>query len=109
MPQCIDSEPPTFHNCPTNPIHILTDDNGQLLPATYELPTAADNSGSVVYIRVTPDGFEPPKMITHDMDIVYVAFDDAGNTAECTVQLRIPGISSIFFWKKNLNFMKIKF
>ncbi|KAL3983031.1 EGF-like domain family protein [Acanthocheilonema viteae] len=90
VPQCIDSEPPTFHNCPTNPVYILTDDNGQLLPAIYEVPTAADNSGSIAYIRVTPDGFEPPKMISHDMDIVYVAFDDAGNTAKCTVQLRIP-------------------
>uniref|UniRef100_A0A183D5P4 HYR domain-containing protein n=1 Tax=Gongylonema pulchrum TaxID=637853 RepID=A0A183D5P4_9BILA len=68
----------------------LTDDNGQLLPAIYEVPSAVDNSGSVSYVRVTPEGFEPPKMISHDMDVIYTAFDDAGNTAECVVQLRIP-------------------
>lgn len=92
VPQCVDSEPPTFHNCPTNPVYILTDDNGQLLPAIYEVPSAADNSGSVAYVRVTPDGFDPPKMISHDMDVIYTAFDDAGNTAECIVKLRIPGM-----------------
>lgn len=91
------------------------------MPASYEVPTAADNSGSVAYIRVTPDGFEPPKMISHDMNIVYTAFDDAGNAAECIIQLRIPGIIIIhnylffflfyFFLKKRLKlcFIKIEF
>ena len=91
MPQCVDSEPPTFHNCPLNPVYVLTDENGQLLPATFDIPTAEDNSGSVSYIRVAPEDFEPPQLISRDMDVVYTAFDDAGNSAECVVQLRIPG------------------
>ncbi|VDD92750.1 unnamed protein product, partial [Enterobius vermicularis] len=90
VPQCVDSEPPTFHNCPQNPVYVLTDENGQLLPASFDIPTAEDNSGSISYIRVTPEDFEPPQIITKDINIVYTAFDDAGNSAECVVQLRIP-------------------
>lgn len=91
VPQCIDSEAPTFHNCPTNPVYVLTDENGQLMPAAFDVPRAADNSGSIAWVRVTPEDFEPPQLISRDMDVVYTAFDDAGNTAECVVQLRIPG------------------
>uniref|UniRef100_A0A9J2P4X9 Sushi, von Willebrand factor type A, EGF and pentraxin domain-containing protein 1 n=1 Tax=Ascaris lumbricoides TaxID=6252 RepID=A0A9J2P4X9_ASCLU len=90
VPQCIDSEAPTFHNCPTNPVYVLTDENGQLMPAAFDVPRAADNSGSIAWVRVTPEDFEPPQLISRDMDVVYTAFDDAGNTAECVVQLRIP-------------------
>jgi hypothetical protein len=91
VPECIDSEPPVFRNCPANPIYVLTDDNGQLVSANYDVPQADDNSGAVVWTRVTPEGFKPPQFITSDMDIVYTAFDVAGNTAECTVKIRIPG------------------
>lgn len=57
----------------------------------FDVPRAADNSGSVAYIRVIPEGFEPPQFISHDIDVIYTAFDDAGNSAECIVQIRIPG------------------
>uniref|UniRef100_A0A7E4V9J7 Sushi, von Willebrand factor type A, EGF and pentraxin domain-containing protein 1 n=1 Tax=Panagrellus redivivus TaxID=6233 RepID=A0A7E4V9J7_PANRE len=90
VPQCIDSEPPVFHNCPQNPIFIFSDEFGQLMPANYDIPTATDNSGSVAYIRVQPANFIPPRPITSDMDVVYTAFDEAGNSAECIVRIRIP-------------------
>lgn len=38
-----------------------------------------------------PPGFEPPRIVTADLDVLYTAFDEAGNTAECLVQIRIPG------------------
>ncbi|KAK0398751.1 hypothetical protein QR680_002734 [Steinernema hermaphroditum] len=90
VPQCMDAEPPVFHNCPSNPVYILSDENGQLLPATYDVPQATDNSGSVSYMRVKPDNFEPPQLISSDTDVIYTVFDEAGNSAECVVQLRIP-------------------
>lgn len=65
MPACVDSEPPVFmyaldsilvitfiimwfRKCPTNPIYVQSDDNGQLKPVMYEIPQAVDNSGKVV-------------------------------------------------------------
>lgn len=90
VPQCVDAEPPTFVNCPANPIFVETDENGQLKPAFYDVPRAEDNSGRVVYTRVEPTGYEPGRPVTADTDIVYTAFDEAGNTADCTVKLRIP-------------------
>lgn len=42
-------------------------------------------------MRVEPVGFTSGRLITSDIDVVYTAFDDAGNTAECVVKLRIPG------------------
>ncbi|KAI1733255.1 CUB domain-containing protein [Ditylenchus destructor] len=88
--QCLDSESPVFRNCPANPIYVQTDDKGQLLPVTYPIPEATDNSGYVSYTRVRPDNFEPPYPISQDLDVVYTAFDDAGNFADCVVRLRIP-------------------
>uniref|UniRef100_A0A914C4L0 Fibropellin-1 n=1 Tax=Acrobeloides nanus TaxID=290746 RepID=A0A914C4L0_9BILA len=90
VPQCIDAEPPVFHNCPQNPIYITTDDHGQLMPANFEAPQATDNSGFIAFMRVRPSKFEPPRPVDHDMDVVYTAFDEAGNSAECVVKLRIP-------------------
>ncbi len=69
----------------------MTDENGQLVPANYDIPKAVDNSGSIAHIRIAPEHFRPPRFITQDIDVMYTAFDHAGNTAECLVQLRIPG------------------
>ncbi|CAJ0600817.1 unnamed protein product [Cylicocyclus nassatus] len=90
VPQCMDAEPPMFQNCPTNPIYAVTDENGQITPINYEEPVAEDNSGRIAYMRVEPAGFTPGRLITSDVDVVYTAFDDAGNTAECIVKLKIP-------------------
>ncbi|PIO61201.1 sushi domain protein, partial [Teladorsagia circumcincta] len=90
VPQCMDAEPPSFQNCPPNPIFAETDENGQIRPIRYEEPKAEDNSGRVAYVRVEPVGFTSGRLITSDIDVVYTAFDDAGNTAECVVKLRIP-------------------
>ncbi|PIO67379.1 EGF-like domain protein [Teladorsagia circumcincta] len=90
VPQCMDAEPPSFQNCPTNAIFAETDENGQIRPIRYEEPKAEDNSGRVAYVRVEPVGFTSGRLITSDIDVVYTAFDDAGNTAECVVKLRIP-------------------
>lgn len=38
-----------------------------------------------------PEDFHPPYPVSQDTDIIYQAFDDAGNMAECPVRLRIPG------------------
>ncbi|KAI6239571.1 Sushi, von Willebrand factor type A, EGF and pentraxin domain-containing protein 1 [Aphelenchoides fujianensis] len=91
VPTCIDAEPPTFKNCPVNPIFAQIDEFGQLLPVNFEVPAAVDNSGSVAHIRVEPKDFKPPHPIHEALDVRYTAFDNAGNTAECVVQLRVPG------------------
>ncbi|XGW30547.1 hypothetical protein V3C99_009476 [Haemonchus contortus] len=90
VPQCMDAEPPSFRNCPLNPIFAETDENGQIKPVRYEEPKAEDNSGRIAYTRVEPPGFTSGRLITSDIDVVYTAFDDAGNSAECVVKLRIP-------------------
>lgn len=50
IPQCIDAEPPQFKNCPQEPVLVQTDENGQLLPASYPVPEAFDNSGRIAYM-----------------------------------------------------------
>ncbi|VDL68151.1 unnamed protein product, partial [Nippostrongylus brasiliensis] len=90
VPQCMDAEPPSFQNCPQNPIFAETDENGQIKPIRYEEPRAEDNSGRITYMRVEPVGFTSGRFITSDVNVVYTAFDDAGNMAECVVKLRIP-------------------
>uniref|UniRef100_A0A914MRZ1 Uncharacterized protein n=1 Tax=Meloidogyne incognita TaxID=6306 RepID=A0A914MRZ1_MELIC len=90
IPQCLDAEPPTFKNCPQSPIIVQTDENGQLFPANYVIPEATDNSGRITYMLTKPEDFHPPYPVSQDTDIIYQAFDDAGNMAECPVRLRIP-------------------
>ncbi|KAL7070530.1 hypothetical protein ACQ4LE_010422, partial [Meloidogyne hapla] len=90
IPQCIDAEPPTFKNCPQSPVIVQTDENGQLFPANYVIPEATDNSGRITYMLTKPEDFHPPYPVSQDTDIIYQAFDDAGNMAECAVRLRIP-------------------
>ncbi|GMS82602.1 hypothetical protein PENTCL1PPCAC_4777, partial [Pristionchus entomophagus] len=90
VPQCIDAEPPSFVDCPEEPIQVQTDQIGQLAPADYAVPMAVDNSGRVAWVRVEPEHFAHPRIITADTDVVYTAFDDTGNSAECVVRLRIP-------------------
>lgn len=90
VPTCIDTEPPKFSNCPQEPIYAQVDANGQLLPINYNVPVAVDNSGRVAWTRVEPENFEPPRFVTQDTDILYTAFDEAGNWAQCVVELRIP-------------------
>ncbi|KJH47373.1 sushi domain protein [Dictyocaulus viviparus] len=90
VPVCMDAEPPSFPNCPISDIFAETDENGQIKPIQYEEPKAEDNSGRVVYVRIEPAGFSSGRLITSDIDVMYTAFDDAGNIAECVVKLRIP-------------------
>ncbi|CAI4229546.1 unnamed protein product [Auanema sp. JU1783] len=90
VPQCVDAEPPKFVNCPSSPIFIETDDNGQLKPTNYHVPRAEDNSGRIAYMRLEPVDFHPGKPIFVNTDVVYTAFDDAGNLADCVIKLRIP-------------------
>lgn len=51
------------------------------------------------YVRVNPENFEPPYPINQNQNIVYTAFDEAGNSAECIVRLRIPGIYKFYILK----------
>lgn len=67
------------------------DRNGQLMAADFPLPQATDNSGVLAWMRVEPRNFQPPHFITKDLDVVYTAYDIAGNTAKCVIQLRLPG------------------
>lgn len=93
VPQCIDAEEPVFKNCPANPIFAQIDESGQLLPINFEVPMATDNSGSIAHIRVEPKDFQTPYPIHEPLDVKYTAFDESGNSAECVVQLRVPGIT----------------
>ncbi|KAL3108455.1 hypothetical protein niasHT_015377 [Heterodera trifolii] len=90
VPQCCDAEPPRFRNCPQAPVFVQTDEHGQLLPASFVVPEAEDNSGRIAYTRTKPEDFQPPYPISQDTDVLYQAFDEAGNVAECVVRLRIP-------------------
>ncbi|CAD5221161.1 unnamed protein product [Bursaphelenchus okinawaensis] len=90
VPQCIDSEPPQFMNCPANPVFAQTDEFGQILPIKYNIPDVHDNSGVVAYVKVEPKDFQPPYHIHAPLDVKYTAYDEAGNSAECIVQLRVP-------------------
>lgn len=83
-------EPPSFTNCPTQPIVLTVDQNGQLMAADFPLPQAVDNSGYISWVRVDPPKFRPPHFITKDMDVTYTAYDFAGNEANCKVRLRLP-------------------
>ncbi|VDM57878.1 unnamed protein product, partial [Angiostrongylus costaricensis] len=90
VPQCMDAEPPLFQNCPLDEVFTETDENGQINPVHYEEPKAEDNSGRIAYVKVEPVGFSSGRLITSDVDVIYTAFDDAGNTAQCVVKLRLP-------------------
>lgn len=112
-----DNEPPRITNCPTSPIYVSLDRNGQLMSADYPLPLAIDNSGIVSWMRVDPKSFQPPHFITKDTDIVYTAYDVAGNTAKCVVQLRLPGstveirtlhtFTLSYLISANINFLRV--
>uniref|UniRef100_A0A0N5BUC2 Cubilin n=1 Tax=Strongyloides papillosus TaxID=174720 RepID=A0A0N5BUC2_STREA len=90
VPECIDTQPPEFYNCPEEEIYTLSDNYGHSLPIHYQIPKAKDNSGYISWIKVEPEGFEPGKMIKQNMDIVYTAYDYSGNYGKCIVKLRIP-------------------
>uniref|UniRef100_A0A914GWY3 Uncharacterized protein n=1 Tax=Globodera rostochiensis TaxID=31243 RepID=A0A914GWY3_GLORO len=90
VPQCCDAESPRFRNCPQSPVFVQTDEHGQLLPASFVVPEAEDNSGRIAYMRTKPEDFQPPYPISQDTDVLYQAFDEAGNYAECVIRLRIP-------------------
>ncbi|CAL2041939.1 unnamed protein product [Caenorhabditis brenneri] len=90
VPQCVDMEPPKFENCPESEIFAKVDENGQLKPVEFEEPVASDNSGKIAYTQIEPLGMRSGLMITSDMDITYTAYDLAGNTAVCTLKIRIP-------------------
>lgn len=49
----------------------------------------------IAHIKVNPAEFEPGVLISSDTDVLYTAFDDAGNVADCLVKLRIPGKKSL--------------
>ncbi len=90
VPECRDTEPPVFTNCPTAPVFVSVDQNGQLKAADYPVPQAIDNSGTVAWVRIEPEGFQPPRFITREMAVKYTAYDEAGNSVSCTVELRLP-------------------
>uniref|UniRef100_A0A915ITD3 HYR domain-containing protein n=1 Tax=Romanomermis culicivorax TaxID=13658 RepID=A0A915ITD3_ROMCU len=86
----VDTEPPTFSNCPTQPITVSVDQNGQLTAADFSVPQVSDNSGFVSWVRSEPANFKPPYFITRDSDVIYTAYDFAGNENRCVVKLRLP-------------------
>ncbi|CAD6196234.1 unnamed protein product [Caenorhabditis auriculariae] len=90
VPECVDMEPPKFLNCPAEPIFVKTDANGQLLPVEFKEPEPVDNSGKIAYVRVEPTGMRSGLLLNSDTDVVYTAFDSTGNTAVCSMSIRIP-------------------
>jgi len=84
VPPCIDSEPPSFINCPSSPIVVRS---GSV--ANFSIPTAVDNSGRVVRTEVKPSGFRPPQTIFKDTVVNYYAFDSEGNVAVCQVNITV--------------------
>lgn len=92
-PVCVDQEPPQFTSCPEQPIAIQRGAYGELLPINFTVPQAFDNSGLVARLEVRPKGFRPGQYVFHDQQVHYVASDNDGNVAICTVNITVPDVT----------------
>ncbi|KRX15830.1 Fibropellin-1 [Trichinella nelsoni] len=90
LPICRDSEPPTFTDCPMEPLYAPIDANGQMQPIEIPVPNAIDNSGSIAWIKTEPPEMQNFHVLTKDTNVTYTAFDAAGNWAQCSIELKVP-------------------
>ncbi|CAK9296951.1 unnamed protein product [Gordionus sp. m RMFG-2023] len=89
-PLCFDIEPPTFINCPKNPIYVPDLRAGsKMRKINFSKPRAIDNFGIVGYLESPPFIESPFFMNQPKMDITYTAFDPTGNQATCIVHFII--------------------
>lgn len=93
VPVCVDQEPPQFTSCPEQPILIQRGAYGELLPINFTIPQAFDNSGLVARLEVKPKGFRPGQYVFKDQQVHYVASDNDGNVAICTVNISVPDVT----------------
>ncbi|KAL5018811.1 hypothetical protein ScPMuIL_004533 [Solemya velum] len=79
LPQCLDTEPPQFINCPITPFLVNNGDYFQL-----GLPNVTDNSGMDVVITFKPENFSLPYNFTENTMVEMTAVDAAGNKNVCS-------------------------
>eukprot|EP00096_Caligus_rogercresseyi_P005025 TRINITY_DN1980_c0_g2_i1.p1 TRINITY_DN1980_c0_g2~~TRINITY_DN1980_c0_g2_i1.p1 ORF type:complete len:2992 (-),score=731.35 TRINITY_DN1980_c0_g2_i1:531-9380(-) len=91
-PFCVDNEPPSFLNCPLEPLRV---ERGS--PINFTEPTAIDNSGAIARLEVISitssgrsEGFSLPMTTFEDMRLEYLAYDFDGNVAICQVNISVP-------------------
>lgn len=93
VPVCVDQEPPQFSSCPDQPIVVERGAYGELLPVNFTVPQATDNSGLVARLEVRPKGFRPGQYVFHDQQAHYVASDNDGNVAICSINITVPDVT----------------
>lgn len=93
VPVCVDQEPPQFSSCPEQPIIVQRGAYGELLPLNFTVPVATDNSGLVARLEVRPKGFRPGQFVFHDIQAHYVASDNDGNVAICSINVTVPDVT----------------
>ncbi|PVD38422.1 hypothetical protein C0Q70_01037 [Pomacea canaliculata] len=81
-PVCVDIERPVFSNCPSEVIYrnIYTS-------AAFPMPSATDNSGLVLPLKVSPPGFRLDMPLSQSFNVNFTASDVTGNTATCQVAI----------------------
>ncbi|CAH1794302.1 unnamed protein product [Owenia fusiformis] len=88
VPTCIDVEAPVV-NC-TVPL-IKTTPYGNI-SSLFVPPMITDNSGLVASVSITPLGFHGDELIVENIDVVYMATDHAGNSANCSISIIVEEI-----------------
>ncbi|XP_009870346.1 PREDICTED: sushi, von Willebrand factor type A, EGF and pentraxin domain-containing protein 1-like, partial [Apaloderma vittatum] len=84
---CKDIEAPQIH-CPEN-IETETLEHHNSGNISWQIPTAEDNSGDEVSVRVTP-AFIPPFLLPiGEVAVTYTAADKSGNEASCTFSVKV--------------------
>ena len=89
----IDNEPPSFINCPLEPIRLVTDPNQSF--ATLAAPlviTASDNSLKSVILSEQPQFQSTYEVGSHQITIT--ASDASNNKATCNVIIDVVGLSN---------------
>ena len=79
-----DITPPVITNCPSN-IEKITD--YALLPISWNEPTLTDNVGITKILKTKSSGSDFRRGTT--TMVYYIAYDDAGNSANCSFSVTI--------------------
>ncbi|GAB6028275.1 hypothetical protein CHUAL_002455 [Chamberlinius hualienensis] len=88
-PWCVDSEPPQFVNCPSEPVMVNRTSDG-LQPVNFIEPTAVDNSGRIARFEIHPPFFKSPATVFENTLVEYIAYDFDGNVAICDITIIVP-------------------
>jgi len=87
-PSCKDVQRPSFQNCPSSTIIEFADRNSTSALASWTVPTATDNSGSIS--NITHFGKRPGERFSSgEHSIRYLASDETGNVAVCEIKVFI--------------------